>query len=313
MSNDNNKNKENRDMFFDNLSRELYESCARVNLTFRYVKPQEKLEPAPVAPQYVGAYAGIGARQTPQDILGYMADQARILEGKGLILRTGDAQGADKAFRDAAEHKLVYTPNQPIEQWARDEVSLVCDTEYDQMKEHTQNLLARNMYQLFGSGTSKNVKQPSKFVLYWSFPGAEWDTGVHTNNYYNCSGGTRYAVRAACNAGIPTFNLYNQMKHWEAYRDSGFDPFAALSVVDERRVADTDSEVSVEAAPADNTPEVISQPEVSAPTGTSGELDPEFKEWLESTGRIDKYLDGPGYRKDHMKRVYKLILEKNSK
>lgn len=50
-----------------------------------------------------------------------------------------------------------------------------------------------------------------------------------------------------------------------------------------------------------------------APTDTSGELDPKFKEWLESTGRIGKYLNGPGYRKDHMKRVYKLILEKNSK
>lgn len=73
------------------------------------------------------------------------------------------------------------------------------------------------------------------------------------------------------------------------------------------------SEVSADPAPIDNIPEVTSQPEVSAPTDTSGELDPKFKEWLESTGRIDKYLDGPGYRKDHMKRVYKLTLEKNSK
>ena len=270
------------------------------------------VEVKPVAPQYVGAYAGIGARKTPQDILDYMGEQARILESKGLILRTGDASGADKAFRAATEHKLVYTPDQHIERWARHEVSFVCDTEYSQMRPYTQNLLARNMYQLFGSGTSKNAKQPSKFVLYWSLPSSEWGTGVHTNNYYNCSGGTRYAVRAACNAGIPTFNLYNQMKHWETYRDNDFDALTALSVVDERKVTDTDSEVSADLAPIDNTPEVI-QPEVPAPTDTSGELDLEFKNWLESTGRIDKYLDGPGYRKDHMKRVYKLILEKTNK
>lgn len=271
------------------------------------------VKPASAAPQYVGAYAGIGARQTPKDILDYMGEQARILQGKGLILRTGDADGADKAFRDAAEHKLVYTPSQHIEQWARDEVSLVCDTEYDQMKDHTRNLLARNMYQLFGNGASKSAKQPSKFVLYWSLPSPEWGTGFHNDNYHNCSGGTRYAVRAACNAGIPTFNLYNQMKHWETYRDNDFDALTALSVVDERKTADTDSEVSADPAPIDNTPETISQPEVPALTDTSGELDPKFKEWLVSTGRIDKYLDGPGYRKDHMKRVYKLTLEKNSK
>ena len=307
-----------QDKYWHGVPRQPDVQHARVNLTFRYVKPQEKLEyngpTTPVSPQYIGAYAGIGARQTPQDILRYMSDQARILEGKGLILRTGDANGADKAFRDAAKHKLVYTPNQPIEQWARDEVSVLCDTEYNQMNEHTRNLLARNMYQLFGSGASKSTKQPSKFVLYWSLPSPQWDTGVHTNNYYNCSGGTRYAVRAACNAGIPTFNLYNQMKHWEAYRDNDFDPFTALSVVDERSSSGPpEREVSIEPASTENTPEVISQSEVPAPTDTSGELDPKFKEWLESTGRIDKYLDGPGYRKDHMKRVYKLTLEKTNK
>ena len=134
---------------------------------------------------YVGAYAGIGARTTPQEVLDYMSDQARILEQKGLILRTGDADGADRAFRDATEHKLVYTPNQQIEQWARHEVSLVCDTEYRQMRTHTQNLLARNMYQLFGSGARKDAKQPSMFVLYWSLPSPQWGTGFHNNNYYN--------------------------------------------------------------------------------------------------------------------------------
>lgn len=184
---------------------------------------------------YIGAYAGIGARKTPPDIQDYMRDQARTLQDKGLILRTGDADGADKAFRDATEHKLVYTPAQHIEQWARHEVSLVCDTEYRQMNPYTQNLLARNMYQLFGSGAHKDARQPSMFVLYWSLPSPQWGTGFHNNNYYNCSGGTRYAVRAACNAGIPTFNLYNQRQHWETYRDSDFDLLSALSVVDERK------------------------------------------------------------------------------
>ena len=103
------------------------------------------------------------------------------------------------------------------------------------MRPYTQNLLARNMYQLFGSGPHKDARQPSMFVLYWSLPSPQWGTGFHNNNYYNCSGGTRYAVRAACNAGIPTFNLYNQRQHWETYRDSDFGPLNALAVVDERK------------------------------------------------------------------------------
>ena len=134
---------------------------------------------------YIGAYAGIGARKTPQEVLDYMSDQACILQDKGLILRTGDADGADKAFRDATEHKLVYTPNQPIERWARYEVSLFCDTDYNQMNLYTQNLLARNMYQLFGSGARKDARQPSMFVLYWSPPSSQWGDGLHNNNHYN--------------------------------------------------------------------------------------------------------------------------------
>ena len=220
---------------------------------------------------YIGAYAGIGARKTPQDILDYMSDQARILQDKGLILRTGDADGADKAFRNATEHKLVYTPNQPIERWAHYEVSLVCDTEYGQMKPRTQDLLARNMYQLFGSGTRKDARQPSMFVLYWSLPSSQWGTGLHNNNYYNCSGGTRYAVRAACNAGIPTFNLYNQEKHWETYRDSDFDALNALSVVDERKNVPKEPEKTPEVDVQVNPP--VAEPiKKTNPWGVSDEV-----------------------------------------
>lgn len=214
-----------QEKYFHGIPKDPGNSQARINLTFRYVKPDES--PKDVISEgnsiaYIGAYAGIGARKTPPEILPYMADQARILQDKGLILRTGDAQGADKAFRDAVQHKEVYTPDQPIEQWAHQEVSVVCDIEYDRMRNSTRNLLARNMYQVFGDGAHKHTKQPSMFVLYWSLPSPEWDADSHYNNYYNCSGGTRYAVRAACNAGIPTFNLYNQMQQWEAYRDNGF-------------------------------------------------------------------------------------------
>lgn len=168
------------------------------------------------------AYAGIGARKTPGEVLQYMTQQATLLESMNCLLRTGDAEGADQAFCNGAKYKSVYTPKQPILDWAREKVAEVCDSDYNTYKPITRNLLARNMYQLFGDGDTPDACYPSKFVLYWSEPSSGYNLSQQ-DNYFNCSGGTRYAVRAAAKAGIPTFNLYNQKELWEQYRDNGFE------------------------------------------------------------------------------------------
>lgn len=59
------------------------------------------------------AYAGIGARNTPEDILPYMVGAAQQLEAFGLILRSGAAEGADAAFEAGVrdpENKEIYLP-----------------------------------------------------------------------------------------------------------------------------------------------------------------------------------------------------------
>lgn len=43
-------------------------------------------------------FAGIGSRQTPQEILSLMRKTGASLTEKGLILRSGGATGADSAF-----------------------------------------------------------------------------------------------------------------------------------------------------------------------------------------------------------------------
>jgi len=43
-------------------------------------------------------YAGIGARDTPQEVLNRMTKLAGVLQRKGLCLRSGGAKGADTAF-----------------------------------------------------------------------------------------------------------------------------------------------------------------------------------------------------------------------
>ena len=183
------------------------------------------------------AYTGIGARKTPDEVLQYMTQQATLLESMNCLLRTGDAKGADQAFCNGAKYKSVYTPEQPILDWAREKVAEVCDSDYNTYKPATRNLLARNMYQLFGDGDTPDACYPSKFVLYWSNPSSEYNSSQQ-DNYFNCSGGTRYAVRAAVKAGIPTFNLYNQKELWEQYRDNGFEFPEVVEQVVEPNVPD---------------------------------------------------------------------------
>ena len=58
-------------------------------------------------------YAGIGSRKTPVLVLRDMGRIATILEGRGYVLRSGGADGADSAFEKGvveAKHKGIYLP-----------------------------------------------------------------------------------------------------------------------------------------------------------------------------------------------------------
>ena len=48
-------------------------------------------------------YAGIGSRRTPDDVLEQMTQLAQELGKLGWTLRSGGADGADRAFQDGAE------------------------------------------------------------------------------------------------------------------------------------------------------------------------------------------------------------------
>lgn len=56
-------------------------------------------------------YAGVGSRETPADVLVVMTAIARKLAGGGWTLRSGHAQGADRAFEVGADGKaVIYLP-----------------------------------------------------------------------------------------------------------------------------------------------------------------------------------------------------------
>ena len=160
-------------------------------------------------------YAGIGARKTPNDVLEYMEIQGKLLAEKGYILRSGGARGADSAFEKGCDSvrglKQIWSTRNKHEReehdWVIPIISRACwEKPFLSMRPHIRILLGRNTYQLYGDPALLENSIKSTFVLYWSEP----------KDGENCSGGTRYAIRMAVEAGIPCFNLYNQKTDYEA-------------------------------------------------------------------------------------------------
>jgi hypothetical protein len=162
-------------------------------------------------------YAGIGSRKTPLEVQDVMCELGKELATHNFILRSGHAVGADQAFeRGCKVAKGRYEYWHPddsftLHEWAIQRASKVCwEYPYNKMKPYTQRIITRNMYQIFGD--NKTNLFPVKFVIYWC-EGDPLSEG-------RLAGGTRYAVRAAEQENIPTYNLRNQKNELEAYLKS---------------------------------------------------------------------------------------------
>ncbi|MBU1213444.1 MAG: NADAR family protein [Alphaproteobacteria bacterium] len=155
--------------------------------------PNNKAVQGTTTPEYK-PYAGIGSRETPDDVLTEMEGIATHLEKMGYTLRSGGAQGADSAFeRGVTSLKEIFLPNEEIPLWCFEEIKkYVVRGNFDSFRPYVKNLLARNMLQIEGV----DRKTPSLFVVCWTADGL-------------ASGGTGYAIRAAQAKGIPVYNLYN--------------------------------------------------------------------------------------------------------
>lgn len=154
------------------------------------------------------AYTGIGARETPDDILSLMEEIGRALSGHGLTLRSGGANGADSAFergtscnlrqiflpwkgfnaRSPANHDYVMT-NMACADAAR-AIARSHHPIFDKLRSGVQLLHTRNVPQVLGP----DLASPSAFVLCWTADG-------------QASGGTGQALRVAMDRKIPVFNL----------------------------------------------------------------------------------------------------------
>lgn len=142
-------------------------------------------------------YTGIGSRKTPAHICQLFTKIAMLLKEEGYVLRSGGAEGADKAFELGAGDKAeVFRPHHATAQCLKIAEGLI--PWWQKMDDYAQKLHARNVQQILG----KNLDSPVKFVLCWTPDGKE-------------IGGTRTAIVLAHEHHIPVFNFFNEQKTLE--------------------------------------------------------------------------------------------------
>lgn len=136
-----------------------------------------------------------------------MTRVASFLCGKGYILRSGGAPGADQAFEAGVidpERKEIYLPwrgferNCSLRYRVSDEAISMAEGYHPAWEKLSLNgrlMMGRNMYQVLG----EDLGTPSEFVVCWTSDGY-------------ATGGTGQAIRVAHDKGIPVFNLHNRIE-----------------------------------------------------------------------------------------------------
>lgn len=141
-------------------------------------------------------YAGIGSRETPDDILKLMTRIAIGLSKKGYTLRSGSAKGADTAFEDGViavkGNARLYTAKSFIPSWTQVFTDFFHPAPHN-LKDYGRLLMCRNAMQILG----ENGSEPVQFVVCWTKDG-------------KATGGTGQAIRIAEYFKIPVFNLKNE-------------------------------------------------------------------------------------------------------
>lgn len=156
------------------------------------------------------AYAGVGSRETPLEVLESMQEIAVYLDKAGMVLRSGGADGADLAFerKVPAMHKEIFLPWKSFNNNASNlfyvppEAFTLAERYHPgwkYLKQGAQKLMARNVQQILG----QLLDSPSKFVICWTQDGAD---GVNIKTSSK-TGGTGQSIRIAADHGIPVYNL----------------------------------------------------------------------------------------------------------
>lgn len=146
---------------------------------------------------------GIGSRSTPLEIQATMREIASYFRQLNIILRSGGAEGADKAFEQGVDDELgqkeIYLPWKGFNK-SQSPLYGVCEKalamastihpNWDACSQGAKLLHGRNCYQVLG----KNLDTPSDLLICWTENG-------------EVKGGTATAIKLAIKSRIPVFNL----------------------------------------------------------------------------------------------------------
>lgn len=166
-------------------------------------------------------YAGIGSRETPENVLKVMVKIATFLESKNYTLRSGGAVGADNAFYSGTIFNHVYlvnyqneillskdngkniiTMSNTVKEFANAHVAVFHPNYVNICNQPKIKLLhARNTLQITGHDLRNIVL--SRFVICWTKTG-------NTTTTNKDDGGTGQAIRIANFYKIPVYNLKNE-------------------------------------------------------------------------------------------------------
>lgn len=163
-------------------------------------------------------YAGVGSRETPEEIGVIMTKLARELEASGYVLRSGGATGADTFFENGVKwpcHRRIYLHKDYVRgrrsdpeyhvhnaarfrDWDRAmQIASEIHPAWHRCGDDARGLHARNVYQVLGYDFEGEHPWYSSFLVCWAIPDIH---GVP-------EGGTRTAWKVAEMYNIPRYNL----------------------------------------------------------------------------------------------------------
>lgn len=170
---------------------------------------------------------GIGTRYPPARAVGAIEAAAHLLYERGLILRSGGAEGCDTEFAKhfPPSHQEIYLPFNGFEklyssmgphiitpdQIAPDVTARAAATVDvyhpfpHKLKPRGRLMMQRNAHQVLG----RHMTDPSLVVVCWA-SGSLYDDSSFPPRIWSVDGGTGQAVRIAYDHSVPVFNLSNR-------------------------------------------------------------------------------------------------------
>jgi hypothetical protein len=137
-------------------------------------------------------YTGVGSRKTPVHVAMRMDATAVRLRKIGFWCRTGEARGADAAFRDGAEDCCTVF-DKSLTNEASLEIARQHHPAWHKVSHDASLLLGRNPFQVLG--INLDPVQKSAFLICYTEDGM-------------ASGGTGTTMRIAHTHHVPVFNFY---------------------------------------------------------------------------------------------------------